>query len=98
MRLIGGLLLVLAGLGYLASELSLGNESPQPEPTTQWRRTVDGWEKPAWLTSDLPIRRPALHPTIVGLLQMFLTLGALLFFERHKNTKGARTLFGKMGR
>ena len=81
MRLIGGLLLlILAGLGYLASELSLGNDSPQPEPTTQWRRTVDGWEKPDWLTSDPPIRRPALHPTVVGLLQIFLALGALLFF------------------
>ena len=82
MRLIGGLLLTLAGLGYLASELSFGNDSPPPEPTTQWRRTVDGWEKPVWLTSDLPIRRPALHPTIVGLLQVFLALVALLLFEK----------------
>ena len=52
----------------------------EPGPKTAWRRTIDGWEKTTWWSSDPPIRRPALHPTVVALMQMFLALGALILF------------------
>ncbi len=54
--------------------------SSEPGSKTAWRRTADGWEKTTWWSSDPPIRRPALHPTVVALMQIFLALGALILF------------------
>lgn len=81
MRLIAGLLLILLGLGWLACELPLGDDAREPGPKTAWRRTVDGWEQTTWWATEQPLRRPAIHPTIVALLQMFLALAALLIFS-----------------
>ena len=65
-------------------------QSPEtlPQPRTAWRRTADGWEKTTWGTSRPKIRHPALHPTVVSLLQMLLAvMGLLAFTEMVKNRR-----------
>ena len=80
MRMILGLLLIILGLGWLASETPIGNDSLQLNCGTHWRRTVDGWERANWIVGDEVIRRPALHPTVIALLQMLLAIAALILF------------------
>jgi hypothetical protein len=80
LRWIGWLSLWLFALGWLAAELPL--EKARPGDTlTQWRRTVDGWERAAWLMPPASSPCPTLHPLVVGLLQAFLTLAALIAFS-----------------
>ena len=82
MRLIGWLLVILMGLGWLASEVPLPGSRPDGQPQTGWRRTCDGWERITWWTAQPETRRPVLHPTVVALLEMFLALAALVAFSR----------------
>jgi len=79
MRLIGWLLLVLMGLCWLASEISL--EGAQTLPS-QWRRTVDGWELKSSWARDPPDARPTtVHPAVIGVLQILLAVAALIAFS-----------------
>ncbi|MHC4398235.1 MAG: hypothetical protein ACYTG0_00990 [Planctomycetota bacterium] len=43
-----------------------------------WRRTRYGWQWARWLVEESPVRRPSLHPAVVGLLQLFLSVFALV--------------------
>lgn len=81
MRLIGWLLLILLGLGWLASEVPLAGPQPDGRPESVWRRTRDGWEKISWWTPRTRTPRTVLHPMVVGLLEMFLALAALIAFS-----------------
>ena len=90
MRLIGWLLLLLVVFAWVASEVPLRGDSPQPSPEVAWRRTADGWEKTARWHNEPAVRRPALHPMVVALLQMLLALGALIAFSRNDSDTARR--------
>lgn len=81
-RLIGPLVLILFGLGWLASEVPLPRTQPRAAVTTGWRRTRDGWEHSSCWTRDGKTRQPALHPNVVGLLEMFLAVAGLLALSK----------------
>jgi len=81
MRWLVGFFLLLVAVGWLACEIRL------PETTAatgasldSWRRTRDGWEHASWLTAQTRSPAPALHPAVVGLLELFLSLAALVAF------------------
>ncbi len=81
MRLVGLLLLILVGLLWLASEAPLAAPQPSAETPTGWRRTAEGWELASlWPLHRAP-REPALHPAVVGLLQLLLAATALVAFS-----------------
>ena len=82
MRLIGWLLLILVGLGWLASEVPLAETRPERPLKADWRRTAQGWERPSTWPAQTKIRRPAVHPVVVGLLQLFLALAVLIAFSK----------------
>lgn len=78
MQQIVGMVLILLGLGWLASEMPIAPaEQPLPRETI-WRRTCEGWERADWLRGDLSREQPALHPAILGLGLMFFALAALV--------------------
>ncbi len=90
MRLIGWLLLVLMGLCWLASEVSLQTTETLP---AQWRRTVDGWElKSSWARDPSGARPATVHPAVIATLQILLAVAALIAFsnERGKRPSHAR--------
>ncbi|MBN2474215.1 MAG: hypothetical protein JXB62_06390 [Pirellulales bacterium] len=80
MRRIGWLLLLLLGLGYLASEIpSVATPSGHADQL-DWRRTRDGWQRRVWAERPVAEDQPILHPAVVGLLELFLALAALIAF------------------
>lgn len=78
MRLIVCLLLVLIGIGWLASEVQLTAAPSQGNDDTGWRRTRDGWQHQSLWTGREPVREPRLHPVLVGVLQLLLSAAALI--------------------
>jgi hypothetical protein len=78
MQQIIGVVLLLLGLGWLASQMPAAPAQPTSPHDTTWRRTCDGWERADWLRGDLSREQPALHPAILGLALMFFTLAALI--------------------
>jgi hypothetical protein len=47
----------------------------------RWVRTAEGWERPDnWYLSE--IEKPRLHPVVVGVGQLMLSVLGLLAFER----------------
>ena len=87
MRRFGGLLVLLAAVGWLATEVR-PPETPtaSDRPLDCWRRTPDGWQRATWLAPQTPIRRPALHPVVVGLLELLVCLAALVAFPTGAET------------
>lgn len=84
MRLIGWILLVLMGLCWAASEISLEGSEPLPP---QWRRTVDGWQlKSSWALDPPDARPTTVHPAVIGTLQVLLAVGALIAFSGEGTT------------
>jgi hypothetical protein len=77
MQRTAGMLLILVGLGWLASEIPATPNAEQPR-TTSWRRTNDGWERAAWLYGEVSRRPPDLHPLVVGAAQLLFALAALV--------------------
>ena len=66
-----------------------------------WRQTRDGWQRSDnFLAPPIEYRRPALHPLVVGLLEILLTITAMLTFSdrrgaiegRIASTQGVRLL------
>lgn len=95
MRVIGLIALLLAAGGYLATQVEVACDADGAEPI-RWVRTADGWEKPdSWQTPESAAYQRTLHPLIVGLLQMFASLIALLLFpagERGEEQVSSRRL------
>jgi hypothetical protein len=90
MRWIGCLLVVLAALGWLACEVGLSEPpSAAGRELAPWRRTQFGWEKASWLTPQVPVRRPALHPGLIALFEILVSTAALIAFPTQ--TEGIRT-------
>ena len=81
MRWIAWCLMFLIALGWLASEIPLPEATgAAAERLDCWRRTQDGWQWAWWLTPHIPVRRPALHPAAVGLLEALVSIAALVAF------------------
>src|SRR5580704_14904131 len=56
------------------------------EPYDPWRQTSQGWQRcENFLGPPIEYRRPALHPAVVGTLEVLLSVTALLALgERHR--------------
>lgn len=91
MRWIACLILLIAAVFWLAAETP-----PATELGTQanlcWRRTQNGWEHATWLADSIPNRRPALHPAVVGTLELLLSTMALVAFADRPRRKSRPTL------
>lgn len=81
MRPWGWLLVLLAAVGWLATEVPLP-ETPAAadRPLDGWRRTPEGWQRATWLAPQTAVGRPALHPAVVGLFELLVCLAALVAF------------------
>jgi hypothetical protein len=58
-----------------------------------WRQTRQGWQHSEdFLGPPIEYRRPALHPAVVGSLEVLLTMSAMLAFsnDRRANAQKAR--------
>jgi len=69
----------------------LGNEATAPAAATDdmsgsWRRTNEGWQR-IDLFRPIHYRRPALHPAVVGLLQVLLTMTAMLALSDERSAE-----------
>jgi hypothetical protein len=76
MQRIVAVLLVLWGVGWVASQIPAAPEVQQPR-TVAWRRTCDGWERAEQLFGDLSRPQPVLHPAVAGLVLLLFALAAL---------------------
>lgn len=95
-RLAGWLLFVLVILGWALSEIPVAR-TPANEPSAPtWRRTSDGWQRQnAWTVP--PPRSPRLHPTILGTLQVLVSVGALIALPHGRRTARRQALPQKHG-
>ena len=75
---IGWLLAILCAACWWASEVRLPGEvqNVPAQDESVWRRTVDGWEKANDWTFAIDNSPPALHPSVLGLLMVTLSLSA----------------------
>ena len=88
-----GLLLLIAA-GWTASGLSWCGLTPADGLTPwDWRRTRDGWQRAEWLMPTVAQQKPALHPSVVAMLELLLSIGALAAFpnQGRKSYRIART-------
>ena len=91
MQRIAGLLLMLWGLGWLASQMPSAADQPQP-PTTSWRRTCVGWERVERLQNTPSTLPPAVHPAVFGLGLLLFALAGLIGFSPDQHpTPGEHT-------
>ena len=76
MQKIGWILAILCAVSWFASEIRLpGDDQTVPvQEETAWRRTADGWEKATDWTVAIEKSPPALHPGVLGLLMVALSL------------------------
>jgi hypothetical protein len=83
-RLIGWLLLIMVVVGWLASELPPAATPPSrsagqsEDGAVRWRRTSDGWQDSSRWVTLRPTPRPAVHPAVIALLEVSLTLAAMI--------------------
>jgi hypothetical protein len=85
-----GLLLLIAAV-WTTGSTSLSRLTPADGLTPwDWRRTRDGWQQAEWLMPP-PQRMPVLHPSVVAMLELLLSIGALAAFPAHERSSGQRT-------
>jgi hypothetical protein len=53
-----------------------------------WRRTREGWQRAEWLMPSAAQRQPALHPSVVAMLELLLSIGALAAFPARGREPG----------
>ncbi|NQU19661.1 MAG: hypothetical protein HQ567_00150 [Candidatus Nealsonbacteria bacterium] len=85
MRLIAGLLLILLVLGWLAVTLPVAKTEPdcaEGPIDDGWRQTTDGWQHRDGWAPHHRASLPGLHPAVVGLLELQLSLAALVGLSR----------------
>jgi hypothetical protein len=82
-RVLALLLLLLAVLCQVAVRFETGPLPLPEEPTSEWVRTVRGWEELDTLRGD-PLPPLTLHPSIVAAGLLCGSMLALLVFERGK--------------
>ncbi|NLE39006.1 MAG: hypothetical protein GX621_13365 [Pirellulaceae bacterium] len=71
---------VLVVLGWMLSEAPVARTSLDEPTVTVWRRTSEGWQRPEDWSEPPVVRRPNLHPLVVGSLQLLVSLAALVAF------------------
>jgi hypothetical protein len=89
-RLIVGIVLLLAGVGTLSCRLDgLAVDLPNRTYEMQWVRTVNGWERTdAWFSAEVsPLR---LHPLVVATGQVLLSVLALAAYATEQERKAVR--------
>jgi hypothetical protein len=84
MRFLVGLFIVLASMAWLARQWPSDPASQSGVAASPWRHTVGGWEK-LDLEPAANSHEPALHPALVGSMQVMLVMLALLSLP-NKNT------------
>jgi hypothetical protein len=60
-----------------------------------WRRTQEGWQRVDTFVTPVQYRRPALHPAVVGSLEVLLTMTAMLALSNPAGRK-PRDIAGKL--
>jgi len=91
MRWVAWFLLLLVAVGWLASELPVPETSAASRQEFDcWRRTRNGWERAGWLTDRMSVARPVLHPGVVALLELLLSMAALTAFPIRAERNAAR--------
>ena len=79
------LLDIRAGKGHVpgptAGLLEKDAEASAVGSDTSWRRTRDGWERSSQWALRQKSRAPAVHPIVVGLLEILLACAALIGFS-----------------
>ena len=78
MRMIGWLLLVLVMLGWTLGEVEPTSTLSDAQGGSNWRHTRDGWEQAGSWAAARPAGRPKPHPVVVGLMQLLLSVTALV--------------------
>jgi len=87
-RSIRWLIIVLCVLPWLASGTvtgaprTVGRAVAIEDMSGGWRRTREGWERIELFRPVIQYRRPALHPAVVGSLEILLTMTAMLALSR----------------
>ena len=69
-----------AHAAHAAKESRIANESFK----AGWRYTKNGWQNRMEWQDPAPVRKPALHPAVVGSLQLLISLAALIGFSTSK--------------
>ena len=78
MQRIVGLILILWGLGWLASQMPSMSDQSRSPANSSWRRTCVGWERADRLQGDAPPPPPAVHPAVLGLGLLLFALSGLI--------------------
>ena len=100
MRTILVLMLLLISLGAVACNLpaSAPADDSSHEATLShddtWRRTRVGWERQTDWRRPLVTPDPAIGPLVVGLLQVFISVTALVAFPARPSSSGKRICQG----
>lgn len=92
MRFIGLLLLALVALGWFAAEVPLAGTPAVTDVCGEWRRTRDGWQPVSMVLVGPSIRRPALHPAVVGMFELLVCVTALVAFPAPKSRPARQTV------
>jgi hypothetical protein len=67
-----------------------------PERPDTWRQTRQGWQHSEdFLSPPIEYRRAALHPTVVGLLEVLLTVSATLTLSNDRRASRSRAAIVK---
>ncbi len=89
-RVVGLLLLLAFGI-WLAGELPPEEGQGQLACQSDWRRTIDGWERLEGIVPPTPTRQPTLHPATVAAGQALLCLLALIALAPSERTVRRRS-------
>jgi hypothetical protein len=65
---------LLFGLGWLGTQIRVAAPQPQAPPSADatWRHTRHGWQQMTCWTPPPRVPPPALHPAVLGLLELLL--------------------------
>ena len=91
MKRIAIALLVLIAMGWTTGSISASRLARADGLTPwDWRRTCQGWQQAEWLMPPAAQRRPPLHPAVVAMLELLLSIGGLAAFPVRDTARGSR--------
>ncbi|MFO0790630.1 MAG: hypothetical protein U0805_14335 [Pirellulales bacterium] len=90
MRHIFGISVLLIAIVTASCVVKGSASDPATPPALTWIRTADGWER--YGTWNLPApQRPTLHPGIVAVGQVLVSMWALIVFHRDESQDTSET-------